>query len=50
MDKIDYSKLREYDPSSLLEFEEQLRQRIKREAEANEEDEKKKKRKRRGRR
>jgi len=44
MDKIDYSKLREHDAAPLLELEEQLRQRIRREAEAGEQEEKKKKR------
>ena len=44
MDKVDYSRLREHDATPLLEFEEQLRQRVRREAEAGEQDEKKKKR------
>ena len=45
MDKIDYNKLREHDAEPLIEFEDQLKDRIKREAEASEEDEKKKKKK-----
>ena len=45
MEKIDYSKLKEYDAEPILELEQQLRDRIKREAEASEEDEKKKRKK-----
>jgi len=50
MVKVDYDRLREYDTAPLMEFEDQLRQRIKREAEgADQDDKKKRKRGRRGR-
>ncbi len=48
MDKIDYDKLREYDATPLLEFEDQIKQKIQREidtAKAEEEKAKKKKKK-----
>ena len=48
MDKIDYSKLREHDATPLLEFEDQVKQKIQREidaAKAEEEKAKKKKKK-----
>ena len=48
MDKIDYNKLREHDATPLLEFEDQIKQKIQREidaAKAEEEKAKKKKKK-----
>lgn len=50
MVKVDYDSLRQHDATPLMEFEDQLRQRIKREAEGGDQDDKKKrKRGRRGR-